>query len=222
MSDDGQKETDSPDIKIERVTDQGDELAQDALKLLRINFYTLTIVIGFVAFSTRGLSGEFTFDIQDFMASSYTLWGMASWLGSCSLAVILYYRGRVRSWAALGDRADLENIGDDPLFPTVMILLTVISIYSFAIGGYEGVIGHPIPITSAISGAYFPYLAITFTLLAIFAVRNGSHWIGKAGGQVKQKSKSAVQIGIKIGDSTLPPWNAPEEGEPAVEEEVDS
>lgn len=216
---DGEK-ADSPSVELERVIDQGNELAEDALKLLRINFYTLTIVIAFVAFSTRGLSGEFAFDIQDFMASSYTLWGMASWLGSCSLALVTYYTGRVRSWAALGDRADLENIDDDPLIPITMIVLTVASIYSFAIGGYEGIIGQPIPLLDAMSRMILPYMAIILTLFLIIAVRNTPHWVDKIGDQVR-KTKSTVQKGIEKGLAILPPRNAPEEGDPAAEE-VDS
>jgi hypothetical protein len=191
-----QERSSETEEQLTQAQNYGNELASDSLRLLRINFYTLTIVIAFVAFSTRGLSGDYAFNFQHFADSTYTLWGMASWLGASSLAMVIYYNARTISWAFFGDRADLESIDDDPIFPTVVMLLMTISLYSFAIGGYEAMTGQSIPISEAIARLLFPFFAIYGGLIVILVLRGGPEWIKQSSQLVSEKA-AAFRDNIK-------------------------
>lgn len=201
MSDSHSESSISSVDTLQRVVEYGDQLAQDALKILQVNFYTLSIVIAFAAFSTSGLAGEFGFNLQRFTSSEYTLWGMMSWLGSSLVAVVVYYNGRMMSGAHFRESVDETWVEDRPTFIWMSIVSMIMAFYSFAVGAWEGLTGESVELTDALVRlvfASFPIYLILGVFVILFVLPSAVH-------QAKSRLEEIAKTGMSFIEEDIWP-----------------
>lgn len=77
-----------------------DNLADDALRIFRVDLFLIAVYVSFISISSRGAT-----DISPVFNSPYTIFGLLFWFGSISVAILQYRLNRNASLTLVKDES---------------------------------------------------------------------------------------------------------------------